>query len=34
LLLRRDDLLLDSVIAKGRLLVQGAKALVKGTFER
>ncbi len=34
LLLRRDDLLLDSVIAKGRLLVQGGKALVKGTFER
>ncbi|WP_348727959.1 beta-aspartyl-peptidase [Rheinheimera texasensis] len=34
LLLRRDDLQLDSVIAKGRLLVQGGQALVKGTFER
>ncbi len=34
LLLRRDDLQLDSVVAKGRLLVQGGQALVKGTFER
>lgn len=34
LLLRRDDLQLDAVVAKGRLLVQGGKALVKGTFER
>jgi beta-aspartyl-dipeptidase (metallo-type) len=34
LLLRRDDLQLDSVIAKGRLLVQGGQALIKGTFER
>ena len=33
-LLRRDDLHIDSVFAKGRLLVQHAKALVKGTFER
>jgi len=33
-LLRRDDLQIDSVIAKGRLLVQGGEALVKGTFER
>lgn len=34
LLLRRDDLKLDSVVAKGRLLVQRGQALVKGTFER
>ena len=34
LLLRRDDLQLESVVAKGRLLVQGGQALVKGTFER
>lgn len=34
LLLRRDDLQLDSVIAKGRLLVQNGQPLVKGTFER
>jgi len=34
LLLRRDDLQLDAVVAKGRLLVQGGQALVKGTFER
>ncbi len=34
LLLRRDDLQLDSVIAKGSRLVQGGQALVKGTFER
>lgn len=33
-LLRRDDLAIDSVIAKGNLLVQRGKALVKGTFER
>lgn len=33
-LLRRDDLQIDSVIAKGRMLVQGGEALVKGTFER
>lgn len=33
-LLRRDDLQIDSVIAKGRMLVQGGAALVKGTFER
>ncbi|GAA0556022.1 beta-aspartyl-peptidase [Rheinheimera aquimaris] len=33
-LLRRDDLLIDSVFAKGRLLVQHGQALVKGTFER
>lgn len=33
-LLRRDDLAIDSVIAKGKLLVQQGKALVKGTFER
>ena len=33
-LLRRDDLAIDSVFAKGQLLVQQAKALVKGTFER
>ena len=33
-LLRRDDLAIDSVFAKGRLLVQHGKALVKGTFER
>ncbi|HEX5792035.1 MAG TPA: amidohydrolase family protein, partial [Rheinheimera sp.] len=33
-LLRRDDLTVDSVIAKGKLLVQQGKALVKGTFER
>lgn len=33
-LLRRDDLHIDSVFAKGQLLVQHAKALVKGTFER
>lgn len=32
-LLRRDDLAIDSVFAKGRLLVQHGKALVKGTFE-
>jgi len=32
-LLRRDDLSIDSVIAKGRLLVQAGKALVTGTFE-
>jgi len=34
LLLRRDDLQIDSVIAKGRILVQGGQALVRGTFER
>ncbi len=34
LLLRRDDLKLDSVVAKGRLLVQRGQAVVKGTFER
>lgn len=34
LLLRRDDLQLDAVVAKGRLLVQRGQALVKGTFER
>lgn len=33
-LLRRDDLAIDSVIAKGKLLVQQGEALVKGTFER
>lgn len=33
-LLRRDDLRIDSVFAKGRCLVQGGVALVKGTFER
>lgn len=33
-LLRRDDLAIDSVIAKGKLLVQQGKALVKGTFEQ
>ena len=33
-LLRRDDLTIDSVIAKGKLLVQQGKALVKGTFEQ
>jgi beta-aspartyl-dipeptidase (metallo-type) len=33
-LLRRDDLLIDSVFAKGRLLVQHGQPLVKGTFER
>jgi beta-aspartyl-dipeptidase (metallo-type) len=33
-LLRRDDLQIDSVIAKGRMLVQGGEALVRGTFER
>ncbi len=33
-LLARDDLTIDSVLAKGRLLVQGGSALVKGTFER
>lgn len=33
-LLRRDDLLIDSVFAKGRSLVAQGKALVKGTFER
>ncbi|MEO3880015.1 beta-aspartyl-peptidase [Rheinheimera fenheensis] len=33
-LLRRDDLAIDTVIAKGKLLVQQGKALVKGTFER
>ena len=33
-LLRRDDLSIDSVFAKGKLLVQQGKALVKGTFER
>lgn len=33
-LLRRDDLAIDSVIAKGKMLVQHGKALVKGTFER
>ena len=33
-LLRRDDLAIDSVIAKGKLLVQQSEALVKGTFER
>ncbi len=34
LVLRRDELTLDSVVAKGRLLVQRGQALVKGTFER
>lgn len=34
LLIRRDDLQIDSVIAKGRILVQGGQALVRGTFER
>lgn len=33
-LLRRDDLAIDTVIAKGKLLVHQGKALVKGTFER
>ena len=33
-LLRRDDLAIDSVIGKGKVLVQHGKALVKGTFER
>ncbi len=33
-LLRRDDLQIDSVIAKGRILVQAGQALVRGTFER
>ena len=33
-LLRRDDLGIDSVFAKGRPLVAQGKALVKGTFER
>lgn len=33
-LLRRDDLAIDTVIAKGKLLVQHGKALVKGTFEQ
>ncbi len=33
-LLRRDDLQIDSVIAKGRMLVQAGEALVRGTFER
>lgn len=33
-LLRRDDLSIDTVIAKGKLLVQQGQALVKGTFER
>lgn len=33
-LLRRDDLQIDSVIAKGRMLVQAGQPLVKGTFER
>ncbi|WP_445767227.1 amidohydrolase family protein [Rheinheimera sp.] len=33
-LLRRDDLSIDTVIAKGKLLVQQGEALVKGTFER
>ena len=33
-LLRRDDLSIDTVIAKGKLLVQQSQALVKGTFER
>ena len=33
-LLRRDDLQIDSVIAKGRMLVQGGEALVRGIFER
>lgn len=32
-LLRRDDLQIDTVIAKGRLLVQSGQPLVKGTFE-
>lgn len=33
-LLRRDDLAIDSVIGKGKLLVQQGEALVKGTFEQ
>ncbi|MGP9800457.1 beta-aspartyl-peptidase [Rheinheimera sp. NSM] len=33
-LLQRDDLAINSVIAKGKLLVQQGEALVKGTFER
>lgn len=33
-LLRRDDLAIDTVFAKGRCLVQGGVSLVKGTFER
>ena len=33
-LLRRDDLAIDTVIAKGKLLVHQGKALAKGTFER
>jgi len=33
-LLRRDDLAIDSVIGKGKVLVQHGNALVKGTFER
>lgn len=33
-LLRRDDLNIDTVFAKGRLLVQRGQAVVKGTFER
>ncbi|WP_337879583.1 beta-aspartyl-peptidase [Rheinheimera sp.] len=33
-LLRADDLQIDSVLAKGRLLVQQGLPLVKGTFER
>ena len=31
--LLRDDLSVDTVLAKGKLLVVGGKAVVKGTFE-
>lgn len=33
-LLRRDDLAIDTVIARGRVLVSDGEARVKGTFER
>lgn len=33
-LLRREDLTLHTVIAKGRIMVREGKALVYGTFEQ
>lgn len=28
-----DDLVIDTVIAKGKIMIQGGQVLVKGTFE-
>lgn len=33
LILRKDDLVIDTVLAKGQVMVEHGKAIVKGTFE-